>query len=106
MRHALTLVSKYKITNVISRLSFLFRNKIIEMVLRAIPFEKVVGGVSDAPKKKMPPGGLGMVPKPLRGGLQKCPISLRGTPRKAKKSPRGGPESRRQTPVPLPFQME
>ena len=45
--------------------------------LRAIPFEKVVVGVSDAPKKMLR-GGLGMVPILLRGGLQKRQISLRG----------------------------
>ena len=37
-----------------------------------------MAGVSDAPKKKMPRGGLGIVPISLRGGLQKRPISLRG----------------------------
>ena len=40
----------------------------IGQLLRAIPFEKVVEGVSDAPKK-MPRGGLGIVPISLRGGL-------------------------------------
>ncbi len=40
----------------------------IGQLLRAIPFEKVVEGVSDAPKK-MPQGGLGIVPISLRGGL-------------------------------------
>ncbi len=45
--------------------------------LRAISFEKVVGGVWRAEKKKAW-GGLGMVPISLLGGLQKRPISLRG----------------------------
>ncbi len=36
--------------------------------------------MSDAPKKKMPRGGLGMFLISLRGGLQKRPISLRGGP--------------------------
>ncbi len=49
-----------------------------EIDVRAIPFEKVVEGVSDAPKKKMPRGGMGIGPISLRGGLPKCPKSLRG----------------------------
>ncbi len=44
--------------------------------VRAIPFEKLVGGVSDAPKRMLR-GGLGMVPISLRDALQIRPISLR-----------------------------
>ncbi len=44
--------------------------------LRAIQFEKVVGGCLMR-RKKMPWGGLRMVPISLQGDLQKRPMSLR-----------------------------